>query len=110
LLATRFLESRSASSGRPVGRWSDIAYNAFLAGKSLLGMCVTDVLQAVRKIIEQRKPKRLVVCGRRDAALLASFAAAVESAIDLVATEEMILSSMAFTMHADRLPERLGDH
>ena len=33
-----------------VGVEENIAYNAFLVGKSLLGMRVTDVLVAVRKI------------------------------------------------------------
>jgi hypothetical protein len=54
-------------------------------------MRVTDVVAAVRKIIDPTRPRRVVVCGRRDAALTACFAAAVEPAIELVATEEMIL-------------------
>jgi dienelactone hydrolase len=70
----------------------NIAYNAFLVGKSLVGMRVTDVLAAVRKILAERKPRRVVLCARRDAALTACLAAAVEPAIDLVATEDMILS------------------
>jgi hypothetical protein len=70
----------------------NIAYNAFLVGKSLLGMRVTDVLAVVRKLIAQRKPKRIVLCGRRDAALVACLAAAVEPAIDRVAVEDLLPS------------------
>ena len=57
-----------------VGVEENIAYNAFLVGKSLLGMRVTDVLVAVRKIVDQGKGRRVVLCGRRDAALVALFA------------------------------------
>ena len=74
----------------------NIAYNAFLVGKSLLGMRVTDVLVAVHKIADQRKPRRVVLCGRRDAALAVCLAAAVDSAIDLVATEELTQSFRSF--------------
>ena len=70
----------------------NIAYNAFLVGKSLLGMRVTDVLAAVRKLVARLKPKRVVLCGRRDAALVACLAAAVEPAIDCVAVEDMLPS------------------
>jgi dienelactone hydrolase/pimeloyl-ACP methyl ester carboxylesterase len=70
----------------------NIAYNAFLVGKSLPGMRVTDVLVAVQKIRQRSQPRRVVLCARRDAALTACFAASVEPDIDLVATEEMILS------------------
>jgi cephalosporin-C deacetylase-like acetyl esterase len=70
----------------------NIAYNAFLVGKSLLGMRVTDVLAAVRKLATETKPTRLVLCGRRDAALVAVLAAAVEPAVSHVAVEEMPLS------------------
>ncbi|HEX3448668.1 MAG TPA: acetylxylan esterase [Isosphaeraceae bacterium] len=75
-----------------VGVEENIAYNAFLVGKSLLGMRVTDVLVAVRKLLDQDKPGRIVLCARRDAALTACFAAAVEPAIESVATEDMVLS------------------
>jgi pimeloyl-ACP methyl ester carboxylesterase len=75
-----------------VGVEENIAYNAFLVGKSLLGMRVTDVVFAVRKMLDQAKPKRVVLCARADAALIACFAAALEPAIELVATEGMILS------------------
>jgi dienelactone hydrolase len=73
----------------------NIAYNAFLVGKSLVGMRVSDVLSAVRKIqAESIRPmrRRVVLCGRREAALTAVFAAAVEPDIHQVATEEMRLS------------------
>jgi hypothetical protein len=74
----------------------NIAYNAFLVGKSLLGMRVADVLVAVRGIIEQRRPRRVALCARRDAALVACFAAAVEPSIDMVATEQMVLSFRSY--------------
>jgi dienelactone hydrolase len=75
-----------------VGVEENIAYNAFLVGKSLLGMRVTDVLVAVRRIRDRRKAGRVVLCARRDAALVACLAASVEPTIDRVATEEMLLS------------------
>jgi dienelactone hydrolase/pimeloyl-ACP methyl ester carboxylesterase len=70
----------------------NIAYNAFLVGKSLLGMRVTDVLAAVKRLIEPTKPKKFIVVGRRDAALSACLAAAVEPAIDQVAVEDLLPS------------------
>jgi cephalosporin-C deacetylase-like acetyl esterase len=84
-------------------RWSDyadpisgveenIAYNAFLVGKSLLGMRVTDVIVAVNRLGVQEQPRRIVVCGRRDGALVAALAAAVEPAITHLATEQLLLS------------------
>ena len=75
-----------------VGVEENIAYNAFLMGKSLLGMRVADVLAAVKSLMEKGKPKRVVLCGRRDAALVACLAAAVEPSIQGVAAEEMALS------------------
>src|SRR5262249_55869850 len=70
----------------------NIAYNAFLLGKSLLGMRVTDVLVAIKTLAEKGQPRRIVLCGRRDAALVACLAAAVEPTIDQVACEELVLS------------------
>ena len=70
----------------------NIAYNAFLVGKSLLGMRVADVLRAVAQVGPQTKSARLVLCGRRDAALVAVFAAAIDPTIDAVVAEDMLLS------------------
>jgi dienelactone hydrolase len=82
----------------------NLAYNAFLVGKSLLGMRVTDVLAAVKAIGIKAKPRRLVVCGRKDAALMACLAALVEPAIDGLALEEMLLSFRAnFTENASAI-------
>jgi hypothetical protein len=53
------------------------------------------VLTAVRKILaESMRPlrRRVVLCGRRDAALTSILAAALEPGIHQVATEEMLLS------------------
>jgi dienelactone hydrolase len=87
------LEVRGHAYGDPLcGVEENIAYNAFLIGKSLLGMRVTDVLEAVAQIRAKESSARLVVCGRRDAALVACLAAAVEPAITRVAVEEMLLS------------------
>jgi hypothetical protein len=46
----------------------------------------------VRKMRDQKKARRVVLCARREAALVACFAASVEPTIELVATEEMLLS------------------
>jgi dienelactone hydrolase len=70
----------------------NLAYNAFLVGKSLLGMRVADVLAAVRDLTSKTELPQIVLCGRRDAALVSSFAAALEPKIHGVATEEMLLS------------------
>jgi hypothetical protein len=70
----------------------NIAYNAFLVGKNLLGMRVADVLKAVAEVRGDMKPARVVLCGRKDAALIACFAAAVDPGIDAVAIEDMPLS------------------
>jgi dienelactone hydrolase len=70
----------------------NLAYNAFLVGRSLLGMRVADVLKAVARTRADDRPGRLVVCGRRDSAIVACLAAAVEPSIDAVAVEEMSLS------------------
>jgi len=87
------LEVKGHSYTDPLcGVEENIAYNAFLVGKNLLGMRVADVLKAVAKIRADTKTTRLVLCGRRDAALVACFAAAVEPAIDAVAVEDVPLS------------------
>jgi dienelactone hydrolase/pimeloyl-ACP methyl ester carboxylesterase len=70
----------------------NIAYNAFLVGKSLLGMRVADVLAAIERSREKVEPRRIIVCGRRDAALVACLAAAVSPAIDGVACQDMLHS------------------
>jgi hypothetical protein len=67
----------------------NLAYNAFLVGQSLLGLRVADSLAAVRQVAARTRAPRVVLCGRRDAALVACFAAAVEPAVHSVATEEM---------------------
>jgi cephalosporin-C deacetylase-like acetyl esterase len=78
-----------------VGVEENIAYNAFLVGKSLVGMRVTDVLAAVRQALGRRTARRVVVCGRRDAAFVACLAAAIEPSITHVAAEELRLSFRA---------------
>jgi dienelactone hydrolase len=73
----------------------NIAYNAFLVGKSLLGMRVTDLLAAIRTTATRMKLPRVVLCGRRDAALMACLTAAVGPAVKQVALEEMPLTYLS---------------
>jgi hypothetical protein len=75
-----------------VGVEANIAYNAFLVGKSLLGMRVTDVSAAVKQFVERWQPARVVLCGRSDAALVACLAAATDPAVTMVAVEGLPLS------------------
>lgn len=75
-----------------IGAEENIAYNAFLVGKTLAGMRVMDVLAAMRTFAARAKPGRIVIIGRRDAAWIACLAAAIEPAIDAVALEEMPLA------------------
>jgi hypothetical protein len=75
-----------------VGVEENVAYNAFLVGKSLVGMRVTDVLAAIKQVREKAKPSRIVLCGRADAALVVCLAAAVEKGIDAVAAEGLAVS------------------
>ncbi len=75
-----------------VGVEENIAYNAFLVGKSLLGMRVTDVLAAIQKLSARMKGPGVVLCGRRDSALVALLAAAVQPDIKQLAVEEILLS------------------
>src|SRR5262249_16082307 len=70
----------------------NLAYNAFLVGKSLLGMRVTDVRAAVRRLAARTKRSRVDLCGRRDAALVACLAAAIEPSVTHVAVEQMPLT------------------
>jgi hypothetical protein len=86
-----------------VGVEENIAYNAFLAGKSLLGMRVADVLATITVFAKSNKPKRIVLCGRRDAAVVALFAAAIEPAVTHLAIEEMPLSYLPL-FEADAKP------
>jgi dienelactone hydrolase len=87
------LEVRGHAYGDPLcGVEENLAYNAFLVGKTLLGMRVTDVLEAVARVRKKAEPSRLVLCGRRDAALVVCLAAAVEPAVTRVAVEDLPLS------------------
>src|SRR5262249_36281443 len=70
----------------------NIAYNAFLVGKSLLGMRVTDISAAVKRLSADLRPARIVLCGRADAAIVACFAAAVDPTVTHVAVEGLPLS------------------
>jgi hypothetical protein len=86
------LQSRGGSYADPLsGVEENLAYNAFLVGGSLLGMRVADVLAAVDGLTSAPVRRPIVLCGRRDAALVAFLAAAVEPRIDRVAVEDAIL-------------------
>jgi dienelactone hydrolase len=70
----------------------NLAYNAFLVGKSLLGMRVADVQAAVRRLAAEMSATRIVLCGRRDAAVVACMTAALEPRITHVAVEQLPLT------------------
>ena len=104
-LAVAVVEPRGVGALRPrleikgkaytdplVGVEENIAYNAFLTGQSLLGMRVSDVLAALGELKGKVKPQKIVLCGQRDAALTALFAAAVEPSVTHVALEDAALS------------------
>jgi dienelactone hydrolase len=70
---------------------ANLAYNAFLIGQSLVGLRASDIAAAARRLIADARPRRLIVCARRDAALAALSAAALEPAIDGLAVESMLV-------------------
>jgi dienelactone hydrolase len=87
------MEVRGYSYDDPLtGVEENLAYNAFLVGKSLLGMRVADVLAAADEAAPRAGRRRVVLCARRDAALVACLAAAVGPRIDGIALEEARLS------------------
>lgn len=87
------LQVRGHSYADPLcGVEENLAYNAFLVGTSLVSLRVADVLAAVKRLTSPTKPRRIVLCGRRDAALVACLAAALEPGIQQVALEGMWLS------------------
>ncbi len=84
-----------------VGVEENIAYNAFLVGRTLAGMRVADLLAAMRTLVARARPRRMVIVGRRDAAWIACLAAAIEPTIDAVALEAMPLAfDLLFTADA----------
>jgi hypothetical protein len=73
---------------------ANIAYNAFLVGQSLLSLRVADVLAAVQLLKRDRKPSRIILCGRHDAAIVACLVAAIDKNIERVAAEALVLGYM----------------
>jgi hypothetical protein len=71
---------------------ANVAYNAFLIGDSLLGMRVSDVLATVTELTAGRRPRRIVIAGRRDAGLVCLLATALDTRIERVAIEDTRLS------------------
>jgi len=128
--ATVVIDPRGVGSLRPklevkgktytdplAGVEENIAYNAFLTGQSLLGMRVSDVLAALAELTAQAKPRRIVLCGQRDAALVALFAAAVAPTVTHLALEDAALSYLPLFAAAGTainaasiLPRLLRDH
>jgi hypothetical protein len=88
----RFTVPGRAYADPLTGVEENLAYNAFLVGRSLLGMRVADVLTALARLRDRGPSQPTVLCGRRDAALVACFAAAVEPTVQAVALEEPRLS------------------
>jgi dienelactone hydrolase/pimeloyl-ACP methyl ester carboxylesterase len=87
------LPSRGSDYADPLsGVEENLAYNAFLVGESLLGMRVADVLAAVAELSEAPGRRPIVLCGRRDSALVACLAAALEPRIARVAIEGALLT------------------
>jgi dienelactone hydrolase len=88
------LTSRGDDYADPLsGVEENLAYNAFLVGESLVAMRVADVLAAV-EALEFSGPGRgpIVLCGRRDSALVVCLAAALAPRVDRVAIEDAMLS------------------
>lgn len=87
------LEVKGHAHADPLcGVEENLAYNAFLLGRNLLGMRVADVLKAVAEVKADTKAERVVLCGRKDSALAACLTAVVDPAITAVAVEDMLLS------------------
>src|SRR5207249_4619516 len=77
----------------------------------------TDVQAAVRKLAVQTKRSRIVVCGRRDADLVACLTAAIEPSVTWVAMQQMPLTYRWYLDPVGRpinaasvLPSLLRDH
>ena len=93
------IRAESESGGRNLRSWADVTpirlsvwrkisrTTRFWLGNRSWACAVTDVVVAVRKLIDWIKPDRSALwhAARRDAALMACFAAAVEPAIERVA-------------------------
>ncbi|MFO0888101.1 MAG: acetylxylan esterase [Isosphaeraceae bacterium] len=87
------LEVRGHGYTDPIsGVEANLAYNAYLVGRTLLGLRVADVLAAVNMLRSEIRPRRIFLCGSHDAALVACLAAALDPGIDGLATEDLLLS------------------
>ena len=74
---------------------ANLAYNAFLVGETLVGMRTADVIAAVRQIMKRNQPEKVILCGRKDAGLIALMAASIDPMISGVAVEEIPESFMS---------------
>jgi pimeloyl-ACP methyl ester carboxylesterase len=71
---------------------ANIAYNASMVGRSLLGMRVADLIKAIEMMIREYKPEKFLLCGSGDAALVALFAADCEPRVAGVILENLLPS------------------
>ena len=70
----------------------NLAANAFLVGKSLAGMRVTDVRAALKELAGTLHKSRVVLVGRADGAMTVALTAAIEPTVTDVAVEAMPLT------------------
>jgi cephalosporin-C deacetylase-like acetyl esterase len=70
----------------------NLAANAFLVGKSLAAMRVTDVRAALKDLAKAQHKKRVVLVGRKDGAMTATLTAAIDPSVTDVAAEELPLT------------------
>jgi cephalosporin-C deacetylase-like acetyl esterase len=70
----------------------NLAANAFLVGKSLAGMRVTDVRAALKELAGTLHKSRVILVGRADGAMTATLTAAIEPTVSGVAVEELPLT------------------
>ena len=70
----------------------NLAANAFLVGKSLAGMRVTDLRAALKELAATMHKTRVIVVGRKDGAMTATLTAAIDPTITDVAAEELPLT------------------
>ena len=74
----------------------NLAANAFLVGKSLAGMRVTDVRAALKELAGTLHKSRVVLVGRKDGAMTATLTAAIDPTVTDVAVEELPLTMRVY--------------
>jgi cephalosporin-C deacetylase-like acetyl esterase len=89
-LRARMTVGKTAYAHPHHGAEQAVAFNAFVVGRSLVGMRVADVIHAVASL--RRRGRRLVLVGRADAAWVAALAAAVAPEVGGLAVEGLQMS------------------